>query len=191
MQKSKLRTLYKQKRQQLSDNEVALLSQEIVNQLIGSFDWASFQSVHCFLPIAAKKEVDLWLFIRWTFSEMEHLSLFVPKMHGDTLTNHRLTPNTPLERNAWGILEPKDDEISPQNVCFDAVITPLLYCDDKGNRIGYGKGFYDRFFSEINPTTLKIGVNFFAPNEPIDDVFTSDIPLNYLVTPSGVIEFGR
>ena len=73
---------------------------------------------------------------------------------------------------------------------YDFVITPLLYADQFGNRVGYGKGFYDRFFSEINRNAVKIGVSFFPPNEEIDDVSDFDVPLNYLVTPTEVLSFG-
>ncbi|HAO28766.1 MAG TPA: 5-formyltetrahydrofolate cyclo-ligase, partial [Chryseobacterium indologenes] len=48
------------------------------------------------------------------------------------------------------------------------VITPLLYCDRKGNRVGYGKGFYDGLFQNVLSETKKIGVNYFDPDEYID-----------------------
>ena len=72
---------------------------------------------------------------------------------------------------------------------FDYVLTPLLYCDRSGNRVGYGKGFYDGFFETVNSKTLKIGLNFFGPNEIIDDIWKNDIPLDYLITPTEVLSF--
>ncbi|MGZ5188250.1 MAG: 5-formyltetrahydrofolate cyclo-ligase, partial [Kaistella sp.] len=72
---------------------------------------------------------------------------------------------------------------------FDFVITPLLYCDRKGNRVGYGKGYYDGFFESVNSRALKIGLNFFGPDEVIDDVWENDIPLDYLITPVEVLSF--
>ena len=67
---------------------------------------------------------------------------------------------------------------------------PLLYCDDSGNRVGYGKGFYDGFFENLDKDVKKIGVNFFPPKENIEDVFQKDVPLDYLVTPVEVLSFG-
>lgn len=65
-----------------------------------------------------------------------------------------LKENTPLSENKWGILEPSEN--THANVThFDYIITPLLYCDDKGNRVGYGKGFYDQLFRITPPTTKK------------------------------------
>ncbi|WP_332020468.1 5-formyltetrahydrofolate cyclo-ligase, partial [Kaistella sp.] len=66
---------------------------------------------------------------------------------------------------------------------------PLLYCDQQGNRVGYGKGYYDGFFETVNVETLKIGISFFGPDEEIDDLRENDIPLDYLVTPAEVLSF--
>ncbi len=67
----------------------------------------------------------------------------------------------------------------------------MLYCDYKGNRVGYGKGFYDSFFETLSEETKKIGVNYFNPEEIIDDVWENDIPLDYLVTPDAVLSFSE
>ena len=75
-----------------------------------------------------------------------------------------------------------------EDIKYDIIITPLLYCDNQGNRVGYGKGFYDRFFMKAK-TQIKIGLSFFPPNEEIADISEADIPLDYLVTPEGVFEF--
>ena len=65
----------------------------------------------------------------------------------------------------------------------------MLYCDNQGNRVGYGKGFYDMFFSKIDHNALKVGVGFFPPEALISDVSEQDIPLDYLVTPTEVLSF--
>ena len=69
------------------------------------------------------------------------------------------------------------------------VFIPLLAYDKTGNRVGYGKGFYDRFLAQCKPETLKIGLSFFeAENE---DFITSedDVRLDYCVTPNQVFQF--
>ena len=72
---------------------------------------------------------------------------------------------------------------------IEVVFVPLLAFDKKGNRVGYGKGFYDRFLSECNPETIKIGLSFFEPEELIEDVFENDVKLDYCVTPDEVYQF--
>jgi len=68
-------------------------------------------------------------------------------------------------------------------------LTPLLYCDNFGNRVGYGKGFYDQFFSENYKIDKKIGLNFYPPNEIIADVYEKDVQLDDLIIPKGIFNF--
>ncbi len=188
MKKQELRQIYQQKRENISPKEAILLSERINKHIIRQFEWQKIQNIHLFLPIKDKKEVDLWGFIRWIFSEMPEKSLFIPKIIGNELKSCLLTPETQLKTNRWGILEATEPPVS-ENTPFDLVITPLLYADNQGNRVGYGKGFYDRFFLKINDNAVKLGVNFFPPNEPISDIFSQDIPLDILVTPEKVFSF--
>lgn len=188
LSKSDLRKIYTQKRQALTDDDVALLSYQICKNIIRHFLKDTPQNIHLFLPIDDKKEVSLWDLIRHIWGENLPHQLFIPKVVGNDLINFPLTENTILQKNHWGILEPVG-EIQYLDNQFDMIITPLLYADKLGNRIGYGKGFYDRFFGQINHNALKIGVNFFNPDEKILDVYDGDIPLDFLVTPSGGIKF--
>ena len=69
------------------------------------------------------------------------------------------------------------------------MFVPLLAYDKLGNRVGYGKVFYDQFLSECSPETLKIGLSFFEPEEQINDVFENDIQLDYCVSPHTIFKF--
>jgi 5-formyltetrahydrofolate cyclo-ligase len=66
---------------------------------------------------------------------------------------------------------------------IDLVFIPLLACDLQGNRVGYGKGFYDRFLSKCRYDVKKIGLSFFDPVDKIEDVNVFDIPLDECITP--------
>ena len=66
---------------------------------------------------------------------------------------------------------------------------PLLVCDKKGNRIGYGKGFYDNFLADCKPETIKIGLSFFEVENNEFSILETDIPLNFCVTPDKVYTF--
>lgn len=61
-----------------------------------------------------------------------------------------------------GISEPVSNEDS-EVLDFDYVITPLLYCDHKGNRVGYGKGFYDGFFEIVSENSKKSELIILTP----------------------------
>ena len=185
MIKAELRKLYLEKRKTLSNDEVLILSKKILENFILQFNVIENQSVHVFLPIKKFNEIETKFLIEYFWKRK--VNVFVPKIFKNKIISVKLTPETVLKENSWGILEP----ISNDNECsnFDFVITPLLYCDRKGNRIGYGKGFYDEFFKTINADAKKIGVNYFPPIESIDDVSDFDVKLDYLVTPVETLSF--
>ena len=185
MTKTELRKLYLGKRKTLSRDEVLSLSEKIFKNFILQFNVIENQNVHVFLPIGKFNEIETKFFVEYFWSKK--VNVFVPKIFQNKIISVKLSPETTLLQNSWGILEPKSNE----NECskFDFVITPLLYCDRKGNRIGYGKGFYDQFFKEINQNAKKIGVNFFPPTDIIDEVSDFDVKLDYLVTPEETLSF--
>lgn len=186
MLKAELRKKYTQKRKALSADEAFLLSESIFKNFVDYFKPVTGQKVHIFMPIGKFMEIDTQLFINYFSSR--NIRVFVPKIVSMKLISVEIFTDTEFETNAWGISEPVSDEDSGC-LDFDYVITPLLYCDHKGNRVGYGKGFYDGFFEKISEKSKKTGVNYFNPDENIDDVWEYDIPLDYLVTPTDVLSF--
>jgi 5-formyltetrahydrofolate cyclo-ligase len=104
------------------------------------------------------------------------------------LTNYLLTDNTKFQKNDFNIYEPVDG-IEVPNSKIDVVFVPLLAYDKKGNRVGYGKGFYDKFLSKCKEDVVKIGLSFFEPEEAIEDINETDIHLDYCVTPMAVYNF--
>jgi len=95
---------------------------------------------------------------------------------------------TPTNQNSWKIPEPAGSEIvAPE--ALDLVIVPLLCFDARGHRVGYGKGFYDRFLRKCRPDCIKAGLSFFPPIDSIDDVYDDDVPLNACITPTETFRF--
>ncbi|PRB03388.1 5-formyltetrahydrofolate cyclo-ligase [Chryseobacterium sp. MYb7] len=186
MLKAELRKKYTQKRKALSIDEAFLLSEKIFENFIQYFKPEELKKVHVFIPIPARKEINTQIFIDYFLAR--NIRVYVPKIVGDQLITIEIFKDTIFETNSWGISEPVSNEDSGESA-FDCVITPLLYCDRKGNRVGYGKGFYDGLFQNISIETKKIGVNYFDPDEYVDDVWDNDIPLDYLVTPTEVLSF--
>lgn len=183
--KKELRTIYKEKRMALSQDEVNFLSQKILDQFILQFNIIENQKVNVFLPIEKFNEINTQIFIDYFFGK--NVRVFVPKIQGENMISVEIFPNSELVINSWGIKEPISN--IDANVELDYVLTPLLYCDQSGNRVGYGKGFYDSFFSRYLEIHKKIGLNFFSPNEGIADVFQKDVALDGLITPSEYIDF--
>ncbi|KIC65029.1 5-formyltetrahydrofolate cyclo-ligase [Chryseobacterium taiwanense] len=188
MLKAELRKKYTQKRKALSTDEAFLLSEKVFENFIAYFNPKEGEKVHVFIPILERKEINTQLFI--DFFLKQKIRVFVPKIVENKLINIEIFADTLFETSNWGIPEPVSNEDSGETF-FHYVITPLLYCDEKGNRVGYGKGFYDGFFENTSKDVKKIGVNYFNPDENIDDVWENDIPLDYLVTPTDVLSFGK
>ena len=187
MLKSGLRKIYLQKRKTLSSDEVFLISEQIFEKFVQFFKPKKNQKLHLFLPIAKFVEIETQFILNYCLENQ--IRVFVPKVIGKDLISVEIFENSIYKTNSWGIEEPISNE-DAGIFDYDFVITPLLYCDSIGNRVGYGKGFYDDFFANLSYKTNKIGINYFNPDESIDDVWENDIPLDYLVTPTEILSFG-
>ena len=185
MLKKDLRKIYLEKRMALSKDEVNFLSEKIFDKFILQFNIIENQKVSIFLPISKFNEINTLEFIKFLWSK--RVNVFVPKIIDKDLISVKFTSETVLIQNSWGILEPLSNQ--NEETVFDYVITPLLYCDSFGNRVGYGKGFYDKFFQTINSDAKKIGVNYFASTDIIDDISELDVKLDYLITPDEILSF--
>jgi 5-formyltetrahydrofolate cyclo-ligase len=108
--------------------------------------------------------------------------------HSLEMVHYLLTDNTKFKKNEYNIPEPIDGIEVPVSK-IDVVFVPLLAFDVKGNRVGYGKGFYDKFLSKCNPETIKIGLSFFEAEDKIVDITSNDKTLNYCITPEKVYTF--
>ena len=116
--------------------------------------------------------------------------LAFPRVNQDELIAYAKGPNTRFEVSNWGILEPTPDSsvmLPPET--FDVILIPLLVADRQGNRVGYGKGFYDRYLPSCRPACLKIGLSLLELVDPIEDVESHDIPLDLVITPTGIQYF--
>jgi len=190
--KQDLRKLYKDKRKNLSQQEINQFSDVICKQLIDLLNSAVEQTVHCFIPIQQLNEVNTWPIIEHCIQKNKKITIAssVSNFDNNTLQHLVLTSNTDYNTNAYNITEPTNGYTIASNQ-FTSVIIPLLCCDKKGNRVGYGKGFYDRFLAECSPSVQKIGVSFFPPIDAIIESNSFDIPLNLLVTPEKVFTFNQ
>ena len=185
--KSELRKNFLQKRKALSDQEVEEFNQKI-NLHFDSFLSPDIKTVHIYLPIQSKAEIDTWPLIHglWT----KNIRVVAPVMdpHNNAINSRLLTKDTQLVENEWKVPEPLySPEIDKNEI--DAVVVPLLAFDKNGYRVGYGKSYYDRFLASMNPEILKIGISFFSPVDQISDIDLWDIPLDFCITPDTIIKF--
>jgi 5-formyltetrahydrofolate cyclo-ligase len=72
---------------------------------------------------------------------------------------------------------------------IDIILIPLLVFDKFGNRVGYGKGIYDRILNQLNNDCLKIGLSFFEVSKENIQVNFYDQSLDYCQTPEKLYKF--
>ena len=195
MQKQDLRKEYLQKRKALTEVEVEGFSRKIHDWFFRSIPVHAYAAIHTFLPIKRNNEIDTWLIIN-TLQKDFATNIIIPKSHEDgTMTNYLLKKETVLKESKLKIIEPSSEwikthsELRIQNSELNLVLIPLLCFDKKGFRVGYGKGYYDRFLADCRPDVLKIGLSIFEPIEQIIDVDTYDIRLDYCITPNKIWSF--
>jgi 5-formyltetrahydrofolate cyclo-ligase len=188
MNKDELRKKYLTKRLALSESEHRELSLRIFDTFFQSIDLSTIQTLHIYLPIESKSEPDTLLIINRIKKEFPQVRLVIPKVNGNELDCVFYEGPTQLEKTKWGMIEPKQGEhANPHHI--DMVIVPLLAVDKQGHRIGYGKGYYDRFLKLCRPDCLKIGISFFEPEESIAEKSNHDVLLNACLTPEHCITF--
>lgn len=188
MQKQDLRREFLQKRKALTETEVEGFSRKIHDWFFRSIPVHAYATIHTFLPIKRNNEIDTWLIIN-TLQKDFATDIVIPKSHDDgTMSHYLLTKDTVFEENKWKIPEPISNIQHPTS-SIDLVLIPLLCFDKKGYRVGYGKGYYDRFLAECRPDVMKIGLSIFEPVEQIKDVDAYDIRLDYCITPNKIWSF--
>lgn len=187
MTKKEIRKKYKALRAALSTDEIETMSLAIANQSLYVDIWAN-QSFHLFLPIAEQKEVNTEYLLQILFGKDKNV--VISRTDFDSLSMHHvlLTDSTTIKKNKYNIPEPVDGfPVDDQQI--DVVFIPLLACDKQGNRVGYGKGFYDSFLEKCKADVVKIGLSFFQPEDEITDIWPGDIPLDMLITPEDIFHF--
>ena len=183
--KTFLRSHYKKKRLSLTKQEVDHLSQSVCKQLDKLNIW-KLKHYHIFISISKYNELNTSSIINKLKSEKKNI--IVPKILNNELVHIAINDQTEFSINEYGIKEPNNgNSFIIQNL--DLIFIPLLAYDLEGHRVGYGKGYYDRFLKLTNKSSLKIGLSFFDPINKIQDIDDNDVKLDYCITPTQVLKF--
>lgn len=187
MTKSELRKIYLERQRSLSDIERTEKSRQLAAQFFEYFDLTNVENLHIYLSLSINKEIETSFIYKRLWRDFPAIAVITSRVNFQTMTLEHLKFDsvTRLIKNKWHILEPTASEFVAIEK-LDVVLVPLLCFDERGFRIGYGKGFYDKFLSECRADCLKIGLSFFPPIEEIKDAQSFDVPLNFCVTPESV-----
>jgi 5-formyltetrahydrofolate cyclo-ligase len=190
--KQALRTYYKKVRAELDPVEMSKMDEQIMVQFLklGIQD-SGFSYAMSYIPIRMTAEVSTEHINNYLFNHLQPpIQIAYPRTDFKTLEMEAVLPDaqTRYSQKWLRLTEPESGEIlDPQKL--DLVIMPLLAFDVKGNRVGYGKGFYDRYLAKCRPDVLKVGISYLPAVNQIEDVDQYDIPLDYCATPERLYEF--
>lgn len=179
MKKADLRKIYKQKRTELTFKEIEGFQNNIYQQIY-KLDFSKINIVHLFLSMKKFREIDTKPIIDFLRKQQKQLVVSRCNFKENTLSHFILEPDTELEINKFGVPEPINaTPILEKEI--DLVFVPLLISDKENFRVGYGKGYYDRFLSNCKKDCKKIGLNFFKPIAKISDINEFDIALDEVI----------
>ncbi|MCC6633866.1 MAG: 5-formyltetrahydrofolate cyclo-ligase [Chitinophagaceae bacterium] len=187
MTKTELRKIYKEKRKAISSKDKLKYDDLILLQ----FQKLYFENVQILLtywPMELEPNMQIVTsYIKHTNYALR-VAYPVTNFSNNTMCAIGVEDDTSFTTNTFGLTEPINGEEIKANE-IDIVFVPLFIFDLKGYRVGYGKGFYDKFLASCKNDVIKIGFCYFEPIEKIDDTNNFDIPLNYCITPHNIYEF--
>ena len=189
MNKQQLRKIYKEKRKLITSQEKA----KWMDLLLINFqkiDLPFINCVHTYMAMYDHNEIATQQIIKYLKFRNPGMQITIPKINAESgqMENFVYKEDMLMVINEFGVKEPSDGDIIDSKH-IDIVLVPLLAFDKTGSRVGFGKGYYDKFFPQCRSDVIKIGLSFFEAEEIIDDANQYDIPLNYCVTPQRVYRF--
>ena len=189
MTKADIRQLYKAKRAQLSPYDISKISAQVQALVLDSFGFSS-KFISIFLPIEQQREISTYGLLEDIILKGGHPVLSKANFNDHSLTLYHYEHPSQLKISAYGIPEPKYGRTLLANK-LDFVFVPLLALNSEGQRVGYGKGFYDRLLKQCKPECIFIGLHLFDEFVSISDLNTEDIPLHICFTPGGIYDFRK
>lgn len=172
-----------QKRKRLTEDEVKSKSQIISNRVIYK---GLISSKNTLLYMDFRNEVMTKQLIDYC---LDHFgSVLIPRVENNRLTIHEIHHTDDLILSNYGILEPEKGKNEVSIDTIDLILAPGVAFDEKGFRLGYGGGFYDRLLSKKRKEVPVIALSFecqlieSVPTEP------HDYKMNMIITESRVIK---
>lgn len=160
------------------------MSRKITDRFFAEIDLRSIRSLHTFIRIAKFNEIDTSMMYMRLWRDQPQIATYAPRIDHETgrMESVQFDARTPIIEGRWGIREPASGEmISPSDI--DIVLVPTLGFDHFGHRVGYGKGFYDRFLRQTRLDCLKVGICHWPQlDEPIE-THEADVPVDIVITP--------
>ncbi len=124
------------------------ISKLIINNLLLSEEYKMAKNILCYYPLENEVNVKFCL-------NDKSKNWYLPRVNCENLEICKYLGDDFLSEGCFKVLEPTNDKVKNLDL-LDLIIVPCVCADKNGYRIGYGKGFYDRFLSSLNFNPLKI-----------------------------------
>jgi 5-formyltetrahydrofolate cyclo-ligase len=189
MKKSEARKIFSAQRSSLNPLEVNT-KQDLLLILFQQLTLPHCSLVHAYLPRYDRNEPDPTPLLDFMHFRQPGMKVTYAKIDPSNFSMVHFLQDDEMffEKNQYGIPEPIGG-VTVNEKDIDIVFIPLLAFDRSGNRVGYGKGYYDRFLSKCRKDAMKIGLSFFPPVDSIEDVDFFDKKLDFCITPERVYAF--
>lgn len=185
-QKQVLRTQVRKQRAELSSEQIDEFSQGITEQLKMLVTARGSRSVSCYHPVVG--EPNTLYFVEWAHAE--GIDVLLPISREDGLLDWVLFTKEEAQPGLYGIPEPAGEPLSPIAVSeVDLMIVPASAVDQQGNRLGWGRGYFDKSLGSMDQCPPVFAVVY--DNELVDVIPTDlhDIPVTGAVTQSQILHF--
>ncbi len=173
MDKQTLRRKYLEIRKSISNKE--LKSNIIFNKIINTKEYRDAHTIAMYKSLKSEVNTDKLI----DYAIANNKVVLIPKVEKDNLVFYKIDKQTKLIKSNFGVLEPVNSQIiTKENI--DLIIVPGVCFDQKGNRLGFGKGYYDRFLNDMK--TIKIGICYkeqLSDNIPTNN---NDIKMDLIIT---------
>lgn len=184
-QKKELRQKLLDKRNALTEKDYLSKSGEIIDKIKLQPEFREAGIIHCYVSLNKRNEVNTLPLIEDLLTTQKKVVVPVTNFDDGTLSHIYLKEISALEANKWGVLEPREGEHAEPGE-LELVIVPMAGGDYNKNRIGYGKGFYDRFLSKVTcPTIGLLFEDCLVSDVPVEEF---DVPLSKIITEERIIE---
>lgn len=189
MTKQEARKVFKQNRAQLTRKDIIRMNDLLLIQF-QRIVLPYVKVIHSYIPLQDQKEPDPVLMVDFLKFKNVDMKVCYPKIDPINYSMKSIQDdgNISFELNQYGILEPTNG-IMIEEKEIDLALVPLIAFDLMGNRVGYGKGYYDRFISKCRYNMIKIGISYFPPIDQIADIDEFDKKLDFCLTPDHIYAF--
>ncbi len=172
----------------MSDAEYQLRNDQFISLGTSFLHSVVSKGIHIYLPIKRNKEPDTFPVLKFLSDQQIPVVVSKTDFQRKEMIHFRYDKKIIFEENHLRIPEPVSGEVTSLEM-VDVVLVPLVAADKKGNRVGYGGGYYDRLLQDTDQQVTKVGASLSYPFDLFPFTETHDVPLDYCITPFKVLNF--